>query len=120
MSNEVVHAVDVCSTLAGLGGATVPADRPIDGVDPTPFLLDRRDSSGSEGFLIYRAEELYAVNWRNRKFHYYWKERIDSAPEKLGSGLDLTRRIWRRKSTRTVSKCGSSFWIKTSMPSCLR
>ncbi len=38
------------STLAGLGGARVPADRPIDGVDLTPFLFGRRDGSGGRGF----------------------------------------------------------------------
>jgi arylsulfatase len=83
VSNEIVHAVDVFTTLATLCGAAVPADRPIDGVDLTPFLLGRRNGSGREGFPIYRAEDLYAVKWRNWKVHYYWKERMDSAPERL-------------------------------------
>jgi len=82
VSNEVVHAVDVFTTLAGAAGAEVPVDRPIDGLDLTPFLLGRQDRSGRDGFPIYRAEDLYAVKWRNWKVHY-WKERMDSVPERL-------------------------------------
>jgi hypothetical protein len=33
VSNEIVHIVDLFRTLAHVGGAEVPKDRPIDGVD---------------------------------------------------------------------------------------
>ncbi len=83
VSNEIVHEVDLFTTLAAMAGAAVPTDRPIDGLDLTPFLLGRQDRSGREGFPIYRAEELYAVKWQNWKLHYFWKERMDSPIEKL-------------------------------------
>src|SRR6476469_8808244 len=39
VSNEIVHEADTFTTFAKLAGARVPADRPIDGVDQTDFLL---------------------------------------------------------------------------------
>ena len=44
VSNEIVHEVDTYTTLAKIAGATVPQDRPIDGVDQTDFLLGKTDS----------------------------------------------------------------------------
>jgi arylsulfatase A-like enzyme len=32
VSDEIVHAIDLFPTLAGITGADVPKDRPIDGV----------------------------------------------------------------------------------------
>ena len=41
VSDAIVHAVDLFPTLARLGGAEVPKDRPIDGVDQRRFLSGR-------------------------------------------------------------------------------
>jgi arylsulfatase A-like enzyme len=41
VSNEMVHIVDLFTTLARLGGAEIPADWAIDGVDQTAFLLGK-------------------------------------------------------------------------------
>jgi arylsulfatase A-like enzyme len=41
VSNEIVHIVDLFTTLARVGGAEVPKDRPIDGVE----LLSRQTAS---------------------------------------------------------------------------
>ena len=38
VSDEIVHAVYLFPTLATLGGAEVPKDRPIDGVDQSDFF----------------------------------------------------------------------------------
>jgi len=48
VSNEIVHIVDLFTTLAHVGGAEIPKIRPIDGVDQTDFSLatgklDRED-----------------------------------------------------------------------------
>src|ERR1022692_1272375 len=38
VNNEIVHIVDCYTTLARVGGAEVPKDRPIDGVDQLDFF----------------------------------------------------------------------------------
>jgi len=47
VSNEIVHVVDMFTTLAHLGGAEVPQDRPIDGVDQMPFFLGQQERSNA-------------------------------------------------------------------------
>ena len=58
MSNEIVHEVDLFATFAGIAGAAVPGDRPIDGVDQTRFLLGASETSAREGFPISCADRL--------------------------------------------------------------
>ena len=67
VSNEIVHEVDTYTTLAKIAGASVPQDRPIDGVDQNNFLLGKSDKSAREGFPVYVADRLEAVKWRNWK-----------------------------------------------------
>lgn len=43
ISNEIVHIVDLFTTLAHVGGAEVPKDRPIDGVDQGDFFLGKQE-----------------------------------------------------------------------------
>jgi arylsulfatase len=51
VSDEIVHAVDLFPTLANLAGASVPSDRPIDGVDQSGFFLGKTEKSAREGIL---------------------------------------------------------------------
>ena len=46
----MVHIVDVYTTLAKLGGAEIPTDRAVDGVDESDFLLGKREKSAREWF----------------------------------------------------------------------
>ena len=73
VNNEIVHIVDLFTTLAHMGGAATPADRPIDGVDQTDFFLGKKDNSNREGFVAYVADRLHAVKWRNWKMHLIWQ-----------------------------------------------
>lgn len=85
VSNEIVHEVDTFTTLATITGASVPQDRPIDGVDQTDFLLGKSETSNREGFPVYVAGRMEAVKWRNWKFVFYEEERDWwSPPVKLG------------------------------------
>jgi arylsulfatase A-like enzyme len=84
VSNEMVHAVDLFSTLARLGGAAVPNDRAIDGVDQLDFLLGKQEKSKREGFVLFIEDQVRAVKWRNWKLHYVWQEDAAAgAPLKL-------------------------------------
>ena len=42
VSNEIVHEMDLFTTLAAIVGGKVPADRAIDGVDQSAFLLGKK------------------------------------------------------------------------------
>lgn len=83
ISDEIVHAVDLFSTLAAWGGAKVPDDRPIDGIDMSGFFAGEREHSGREGFAVYVGERLHAVKWRHWKLHFIWQEYMFDPPQPL-------------------------------------
>ncbi len=89
VSNEMVHEVDLYSTLAKLGGAEIPTDRAIDGVDESTFLLGKQEKSAREWFPVFQAggaagaPDLYAMKWRNYKLHLIWQEREFDPPQRL-------------------------------------
>lgn len=87
VSNEIVHAVDIFTTLAHVGGAKVPADRPIDGVDQMDFFTGKQSKSNREGFPIYGGAELAAVKWRDWKYNYSWRATAEEEPEARGPQL---------------------------------
>ncbi|MEZ5658652.1 MAG: sulfatase-like hydrolase/transferase [Burkholderiaceae bacterium] len=83
ISNEVVHAVDIFSTLCTIGGGEIPDDRPIDGIDISGLLTGASTSSGREGFPVYVRETLHAVKWRHWKMHFIWQEYMYDPPQIL-------------------------------------
>jgi arylsulfatase len=87
VSDEIVHGVDLFPTLASVIGAGVPDDRPIDGVDQSSFFQGASEKSAREGILIWCADRLQAVKWRNFKVHFYKQETMISPAVKLGIPL---------------------------------
>ena len=85
VTNEIVHILDVFSTIATIAGAPLPADRPIDGVDQTDFLLGRQTKSNREGTLIYVNGDLHAAKWRDWKQHYWWQTEAQSGMDAGGA-----------------------------------
>jgi arylsulfatase A-like enzyme len=83
VSNEIVHIVDIFTTFAHAGGAEVPKDRPIDGVDQLDFFLGKQENSNREGFPAYVADRLSAVKWRNWKMHLIRQDNMYDPPQKL-------------------------------------
>ena len=67
VSNEIVHEMDLFTTIAAITGGKVPTDRAIDGVDQSAFLLGKQGNSNREGFVIYVGNEIYGVKWKNWK-----------------------------------------------------
>ena len=85
VSNEIVHKVDTFTALARVAGASVPQDRPMDGVDQTDFLLGKSERSAREGFPVFVADRMEAVKWHNYKIAFYESQRDWwSSPIKLG------------------------------------
>lgn len=83
VNNEIVHIVDCYTTLARVGGAQIPKDRPIDGVDQLDFFLGKQENSNREGFPAYVADRLTAVKWRNWKVHFIKQDNMYDPPLKL-------------------------------------
>lgn len=83
-SDEIVHGVDMFATLAKIAGATVPADRPMDSIDQSDFLLGKSVKSARESFPIWCADRLTAVKWRNWKLHFFRQDTMFDPPVKLG------------------------------------
>jgi arylsulfatase A-like enzyme len=83
VSDQIVHCVDLFPTIARLAGASVPHDRPLDGVDQSNFFFGNTDASGREGILVWCGDRLQAVKWRHYKVHFYQQETMVSPPVKL-------------------------------------
>jgi arylsulfatase len=83
VSDEIVHAIDLFPTLAKLAGAEVPKDRPIDGVDQSDFFTGKTEKSARDGILVFCADRLQAVKWKNFKVHFYQQDTMVSPPVKL-------------------------------------
>ncbi len=86
-TNDVVHVVDLYPTLARVAGASVPADRPIDGIDQLDFILGERDASARDGFVYYIKQELRAAKWREWKMHMVWEPEPNDGAKHLESPL---------------------------------
>jgi len=93
ISNEIVHVTDIFTTLARVGGAEIPADRPIDGVDQRAFLFGEQTKSAREGFIFYIKQDMRALKWRDWKLHFYWEPEVNEGKGKLESPylFNLTR-----------------------------
>ncbi len=85
VSNEMMSVHDWFPTLAGFIGATVPADRPIDGVDQGAFLTGKQEKSNRESLISFIGEEVAAVRWR--AYRIYPKEFMMTAGNPAMSGL---------------------------------
>jgi arylsulfatase len=85
-SNEMVSVHDFFPTLAGIIGAPVPADRPMDGVDQGAFFTGKQAKSNRESLLTFIGEEVAAVRWR--QYRIYPKQFMGSAgnPSMYGVG----------------------------------
>jgi hypothetical protein len=68
--------VECFTTLARVGGAEIPQDRPIEGGDQLDFFLGKQEHSNRGGFPVYMANRLSAFKRRNWKAHYIWQESI--------------------------------------------
>jgi len=67
VSNEIVHEMDLYSTIANWAGAKLPDDRILDSVDQSDFFLGEQDKSDRESVIIYVGDDIYGVKWRNWK-----------------------------------------------------
>ncbi|WP_396590468.1 sulfatase-like hydrolase/transferase [Allomuricauda sp. R78024] len=93
VSNEMVHEVDLFSTIINATGTdeAIPKDRIIDGVNQLPFLEAKQNRSNRESAIFtQRFGQIMAVKWRDWKLWYVYKtEMPDSEPENQVRLFDL-------------------------------
>jgi arylsulfatase A-like enzyme len=68
VNDELMTAMDLLPTFAGLAGAEIPADRVIDGKNIWP-VLSAQEASPHEAFFYYRDNDLRAVRSGKWKLH---------------------------------------------------
>lgn len=85
ISNEIVHEVDIFTTLLKFAGAKIPNDRPIDGIDQSDFFLGKNNHSNRQGFPVYVGSNLEAVKYKNWKIHYAWQEYLTETRKVLST-----------------------------------
>jgi len=81
----MVSVHDWFPTLAGIVGAKVPGDRPMDGVDQAAFITGRQSKSSRESLISFIGEEVAAVRWR--QFRIYPKEFVQTTGNPAMYGL---------------------------------
>lgn len=92
ISNEMVHEVDLFTTIINAAGSSsVPKDRIIDGINQLPFLEGKQNHSNRESAIFtQRFGQIMAVKWRNWKLWYVYKtEMPDPKPDNLVRLFDL-------------------------------
>lgn len=61
VTDELVTAMDIFTTFAGLAGIQIPQDRIIDGIDVMPLLEGRNAEPPRECYYFYKFTHLHAV-----------------------------------------------------------
>jgi arylsulfatase len=74
VSNELVHLVDLFTTLVLTGGGRIPDDRQIDGMDMRSFLLGEANESGRDAVVCLQGNRLQAIKWRQWKVHLFQQD----------------------------------------------
>ncbi len=89
VSNEMVSVHDWWPTLASIIGGKVLDDRPMDGVDQSPFILGKQPKSNRESLISFIGEDVAAVRWRN--YRIYPKQFLPSSGNPSMYGLTGAR-----------------------------
>ncbi|WNC67180.1 sulfatase-like hydrolase/transferase [Thalassotalea nanhaiensis] len=78
-TDEIVSDLDWYSTIAQLTGnkAKVPTDRVIDSIDQSEFILGNTKNSPRDYVVQFVGKEIYAVKWKNFKFHTQYVNKTD-------------------------------------------
>jgi arylsulfatase len=69
-SYAMFSIMDFLPTFARVIGASMPTDRPIDGVDQTDMLLGKSDTGQREGLLTFVGADLVAARWKQWRVYF--------------------------------------------------
>ena len=83
ITDDIIHVTDLYSTIAIAGGAQLPSDRPIDGINQLDWWTGASEKSARQGFLFYIKNELRAVKWRHWKLHFVFEREPNEGTKHL-------------------------------------
>ena len=83
VTDEIIHMVDLYTSLLTLTGCPVPDDRPVDGVDQLDFIFGKQQKSNRIGFVFYIKNEMRALKWKHWKMHFIWEPEANEGARKL-------------------------------------
>lgn len=84
ISYAMFSIMDFLPTFASLLNATLPNDRPIDGVDQTAVLLGKSETGSRESLLSFIGPDLVAVRWKQWRIYFKDMKQTGTGPQMLG------------------------------------
>ena len=88
-TEEMIHVMDMFTTLSMIGGGNIPTDRPIDGVDQTDWLLGKKQNSARDSRLVFFNGNFVGIRWRQFKFLTMEYEKKGSLARPAYTGVSL-------------------------------
>jgi arylsulfatase len=69
-SNAMFSIMDFFPTFAGIIGANLPTDRPIDGVDQSDVLFGKSEAGHRDSLLSFIGGDLVAARWKQWRMYF--------------------------------------------------
>jgi arylsulfatase len=88
-ATDMIHVMDMFTTLGKIGGGDIPSDRPIDGVDQTNWLLGKQEHSARDSRLVFFNGNFVGIRWRQFKFLTMEYEKQSSLARPAYTGMSL-------------------------------
>ena len=88
-ATDMIHVMDMFTTLGKIGGGSIPSDRPIDGVDQTNWLLGEQEHSARDSRLVFFNDNFVGIRWRQFKFLTIEYEKKGSLSRPAYTGISL-------------------------------
>jgi len=84
-SYAMFSIMDFFPTFAGIIGAKVPTDRPIDGVDQIDVLLGKSETGKREALLSFTGGQLMAARWKQWRAYFTDVYPAGTGPQRVGA-----------------------------------
>jgi arylsulfatase len=88
-ATDMIHVMDMFTTLGKIGGGDIPSDRPTDGVDQTNWLLGKQEHSARDSRLVFFNGNFVGIRWRQFKFLTMEYEKQSSLARPAYTGMSL-------------------------------
>jgi arylsulfatase len=87
--DEMIHVMDLYTTLGKIAGGDIPDDRPIDGLDQTEWLLGEVEHSERDSRLVFFNGNFDCIRWRQFKLHNLVYEKHGSLALPAYTGMSI-------------------------------
>ena len=88
-ATDMIHVMDMFTTLGKIGGGNIPSDRPIDGADQTNWLIGKQEHSARDSRLVFFNGNFVGIRWRQFKFLTMEYEKQSSLARPAYTGMSL-------------------------------